>query len=132
MLYQDGELLGEKYDYSRVREFDLFGLPDGTYEVVAEIEDQADHIVQDRITIQVGIPVETGGAETEGESSDGTDASSGSDSDSDSDSDSAGTGPGVDDEEGCSCRSGEAPGETPWLAGLGLLLIAGGRRRAQS
>lgn len=132
MLYQDGELLGEKYDYSRVREFDLFGLPDGTYEVVAEIEDQADHIVQDRITIQVGIPVETsGGEETDGGGTDGTDASSGSDSGTDSDSDTAGTGPGVDDEEGCSCRSGDAPAKTPWLAGLGLLALAG-RRRARA
>jgi len=133
MLYQDGELLGEKYDYGRVREFDLFGLPDGTYEVVAEIEDQADHIVQDRITIQVGIPVETsGGEETDGEATAGTDASSGSEtgsgSGSGSDSDSAGTGPGVDDDEGCSCRSADAPIKTPWLAGLGLLLIAGRRR----
>ncbi len=130
MVYEGDELLGEKYDYSRIREFGINGLPDGTYEVVVEIEDQADHIVQDRITIHIGDAVETAGGETTGgETTGGTDSSGGDSTGADSGSSDAGTsGPGMDDEEGCSCRSAGPPA-APGALALGLLMFASTRRR---
>jgi len=125
LVYQEDELLGEKYDYQRTQVFALNGLPDGTYDVVVEIEDQADHIVQDRISIHVGQAAETTGGETTGA---GTTAGS-TGEDTDSVSDAGTTGPGVDGEDGCSCRSTGAPGPAPWMLGLGLVLFAGARRR---
>ncbi|MEZ4382686.1 MAG: Ig-like domain-containing protein [Nannocystaceae bacterium] len=148
MIYQDGELLGEQYDYSRSRDFTLLGAPDGTYDLVAEIEDQADHIVQHRITVQVGVASGTDtdagtgsgsesdsdsaatGAGTDGTGA-GTDGSATGGSDSDAASDSATTGVGVDDDDaGCSCRSAGDDGRAP-LLGLGALVLLGlSRRRA--
>ncbi len=136
MVYEGDELLGEKYDYFRSRNFGISGLPDGTYEVVVEIEDQADHIVQDRITIHVGEEAQTtGGEATGGETTDGTGSgagdSTGADAASDSDASDAGTsGPGMDDEEGCSCRSAGSPVHAPGALALGIFALAlTGRRR---
>ncbi|HFE45651.1 MAG TPA: hypothetical protein ENJ18_09180 [Nannocystis exedens] len=136
MVYEGEELLGEKYDYNRSREFGIDGLPDGTYEVVVEIEDQADHIVQDRITIHVGEAAwTTGGETTGGETTGGTDSSDGDSRglDSDSESSDAGTsGPGMDDDEGgCSCRSAGSPSDLPAALAFGIFLLAStGRRRS--
>lgn len=98
--------------------------------MVAEIEDQADHIVQDRITIHIGDAVETAGGETTGgEMTGGTDSSGGDSTGADSDSSDAGTsGPGMDDEEGCSCQSAGSPA-APGALALGLLMFASTRRR---
>lgn len=138
MVYSEGELLGEAYDYDRITQFSLSSLPDGVYELVAEIEDQADHIVQDRVTVYLGVePMSSGtdagtdagtagtdaGTDAGTAGTAGTAASDASGSDSDA---SAGSGPGVDDEEGCSCRSDQGP---PPAAALALLLAFGWRRR---
>ncbi|MCA9660864.1 MAG: hypothetical protein KC486_21150 [Myxococcales bacterium] len=137
MIYQEGELLGEQYDYARGRKFTLLGAPDGTYDLVAEIEDQADHIVQKRITIQIGVDGGSGtGTDTAGTG--GTAGTAGSDTDTatggtagtagtDSESDSATTGTGVDDEEGCSCRT--AGDDRRGLLGFGALVLLGLARR---
>lgn len=140
MVYQGDELLGEKVDYNRSRQFLLVGLPDGTYEAVVEIEDQADHIVQDRITFTVGTPAAetTGGTESGGTDTASTDGSAtgtagtdGTGSGTATDSATAGTDTTGVDEGGCECRTSGARAPAWWL-GLPLLALrrrVGGRRR---
>jgi hypothetical protein len=129
MVYTEGELLGEVYDYSRARAFQLVGVPEGSYEIVTEIEDQADHIVQDRITVHVGgLPAGETTGETTGDSAGTSDSDSAGTSDtaadaataSDGDSDTAGA-----DDGGCTCATGTATGW--WL--LSAPLFAWRRRR---
>ena len=139
------ETLVDQVDYDRGQMFDLFGLPAGTYTVRAEIQDHADHVTMDEITITIG-PIEggsgtggsggdtdsgtgsgtgsaTGGAATTGATGTGAsgDGSSGSSGSGDSTAGGVSGGDG-----GCGCR---APGPSSVPAGLLALVLFGRRRR---
>ncbi|MEZ4452684.1 MAG: Ig-like domain-containing protein [Nannocystaceae bacterium] len=132
-VYQDGALLGESFDYDRARSFFLTKLPEGTYQLTAEIEDQEDHIVQHTITIHVGAAASTDGGGTEtGSDTDATGGAteSGGADDESAGSDGATTGGGADDDGSCNCRSAPVGGEA---AALGLVVLAGlGARRRRT
>src|SRR5690606_22600092 len=47
VVHKDGELVFDQVDYDRLSRWFFTKLPEGTYEVVLEAEDHADHVVQD-------------------------------------------------------------------------------------
>ncbi len=126
-----GEVLVDQVDYDRAMVFDLTGLPPDVYLFTAYIQDHADHVVTQSITVTVqGVEGEDESGGSEGSSGSGTgegtttvEASSGSD----------GTGgdPGLEGEldDGCGCRSGHDPMRSTgaWL--LALFGIVGLSRR---
>lgn len=70
-VIKDGVVAFDQVDYDRKLGWDFTNLPAGTYEVVLEAEDHADHIVTDKMTIIVGDqtppdpdPVTTGQTDT--------------------------------------------------------------------
>ena len=133
---QGEEILGEVVDYDISQKFVLKGLPPGTYNLTARIQDQEDQITEHVISITVeGVPTETGETDTPTTSdtdtpttSDSNDTADASSSAADSEAGSSGeTDPGMDTgEDGCSCRT-HAP--APTLALLGLVGLLGLRRR---
>jgi MYXO-CTERM domain-containing protein len=66
-----GEPLGTAYDYDAVREFAVVGLPEGRYRLLTEIEDQADQVTTDEITVTIGPAGGGTGGETSGGSTSG-------------------------------------------------------------
>jgi hypothetical protein len=137
-----GEVLVDQVDYDRAMIFDLTGLPPGVYTLTGYIQDHADHVVTDSITITVlGVEGEdeSGGSGSEGSGSGtGVVASTGEASSS---SDGTGDGAGLDTEldDGCGCTSGAGSsrggsrggshGGASWLLALVSLLGLSRRRR---
>lgn len=131
----DGEVLVDQVDYDRAMIFDLSGLPPDVYTITGYIQDHADHVVTDSVTITIEGPEsldDSGGSDagsaSGGAASTGGDASSGD----------AGSGddPGLDtnaSDEGCGCTTGAADPSRrrgpPWLGLLGLLGLMSLRRR---
>ncbi|MCA9694474.1 MAG: hypothetical protein KC636_33160 [Myxococcales bacterium] len=155
MIEKDGELVFDEVDYDRALSWDLNNLPEGTYKIILEAEDHADHVVQDVVTIYVtsdGEPPETTGTTgdpttdptTDATTDDPTDGSTtagttGDDTSGDPTGVDPTAGPGttdggsdtvtagmMDEDEGCGCRA-RGPGDA--LAAPGLLLLALGLRR---
>ncbi|MFY0535138.1 hypothetical protein [Nannocystis pusilla] len=79
---RDGEVALDAVDYEKVGAWYFANLEAGTYEVVLEAEDHAEHVVQDKLTILVGTPgPPTGsGGDSEGDS-EGEGTTAGVDSD---------------------------------------------------
>lgn len=126
-ISKDGMVVKDEVDYDRVGTWYLANMPEGTYEVILEAEDHADHVVQDKLTIIVGTPADptTGGGS-------GTDTDTGSDTDAGGSSGggSATSGPGGDKEGGCECSArGEGGLGALGLPLLGLLWAHRARRR---
>lgn len=131
-----GEVLVDQVDYDRAMIFDLSGLPPDVYTVTGYIQDHADHVVTDSVTITVlGAEGEdeSGGSEGSGSGSGGV-ASTGEGS-SGSGETGDGAGLDVDEDDGCGCTSGRDPsrgrwgGGAPWLLALVSLLGVSRRRR---
>jgi MYXO-CTERM domain-containing protein len=130
-----GELLLDQVDYDRAMIFDLTGLPPDVYTITAYIQDHADHVVTDSVTITVEGEAsldESGGSEGSGGSSTGEVSATGEAS---STGDGTGSGGlGADDalDDGCACTSGPGPARSgsPWLLGLVGLLGLSRRRRS--
>lgn len=120
-----GDVLADQADYNRVLVWKLVGIPEGTYELIGEIEDQADNITTDSIFITIGPSVGgTGGDSDSGGSGSGGDSDSdagsggGSGGDTDSDSGSDSDGGGADSgKESCACTMSTPP------AGAALMLL---------
>jgi MYXO-CTERM domain-containing protein len=136
-----GDILVDQADYLRILEWKLAGVPEGTYELIGEIEDQADNITTDSIFITVGPAVagtdSDGGSGTDGDSDSTGGTASASDSDGGTDSDSdAGSGSDAGSDSGgenldegpesCACST-DAP--VPAVAGFMLFGLLGLRRR---
>lgn len=129
---QGDTVLGEVVDYELSQQFALVNLPPGTYTLTSRVQDHADHIAEDVITITVeGAAGDTDAAvdtdtPTTGDGSSG-DGSSGAASDGSSGAADAG---GQDSDgaadDGCSCNEGE---RLPAFAVLVPLLLLGRRRR---
>lgn len=124
-------VLAEIVDYDAAQEFKFAGLPDGTYRLVAKIQDHADQVGEHAITITIG---DTASAETEtppttGDSSSGEPGSDGSSSGEASEgSESSGeTAPATEVDDGCNCGVTGRGG--PLLAVCGVLLVGRRRRR---
>lgn len=123
-----GELLIDQVDYDRAMVFDLAGLPPDVYTLTALIQDHADHIVTDQITLTVEGEEsvdESGGSEGSGTGSapttgEGSSSSGGTDGD-------AGLGDDVALDDGCGCHSPPARPGPAWL--LGLVGLVGPLRR---
>jgi hypothetical protein len=131
---EDGELLAEQVDYMRVLTFTLSGFEPGTYVIRAEIQDHADHVGRDAVTIEVqGPTTNDGGDDSDGDSgadddSGGSETGDGSAADgADGDEEDSSDAAGLDDDKGCGCS---APGRHgPLAASLSLLALATRRRR---
>lgn len=114
---ENGDVLAEFVDYDAAQEFTFGGLPAGTYRLVARVQDHADQVGEDVITIviegeegaETGDPPTT--SDSDGESS--SDEGSGSE-----------TSPADGAEDGCTCTS-----RGPGGAAIGLLGLLGLRRR---
>lgn len=138
VVAQDGEVLAELVDYQAAQAFLLKGLPVGTFTLTARVQDHADQVGEDLITITVQAAGDTDtDTPTTGADESGGDASSGGSGETgdpgdpgetvDADSDDTS---GATAEDGCSCRT-DAP-----AAPLALLavpaLLARRRRRTGS
>ncbi len=131
---QGDKVLGEVVDYELSQEFALVKLPPGTYTITTRVQDHADQIGEDVITITV----EGAAADTDADTDTvDTDTPTSSDSDSGGSSGAASEGSsgaaeagGQDSdgmaEDGCSCREGA---RLPALLLLTPLLLLGRRRR---
>ncbi len=130
----DGEVLVDQVDYQRAMIFDLTGLPPDVYTITGYIQDHADHIVTDSVTITIEGPEsldDSGGSDdagsgdgpgTSGDGGSGEDAGSGDDAGLDT---SAG-------DDGCGCKAGShrSRGAGSGLLGLlGLVGLLGATRR---
>lgn len=140
-----GEVLAERVDYHRELLFDVVGLPAGTYEIRALVQDHADQVGEDIAIITVGEDAADGGEDADGGSGEGGEGGGGSggegegggnDGTGDGEDDSGdGTGgdAGLDDEgggvaeDGCNCRTSDSPAGP--LALFSLLALLGLRRR---
>jgi len=126
-------VLVDQVDYDRAMIFDLTGLPPGVYTLTGYIQDHADHIVTDSVTITVlGVEGEDESGGSEGSGSDtGVVASTGEASGG---SEGTGDGAGLDAQldDGCGCKSGRDSSRTtgPWLLALVSLLGLSRRRRS--
>jgi MYXO-CTERM domain-containing protein len=128
-----GELLVDQADYDRAMIFDLAGLLPGTYTITGYIQDHADHVVTDAVTITIAGEEsldDSGGEEGGGTAngSEGTGASAGSGDATDGET----GGLGADElDDGCGCTSGPGPARSPggWLLGLVALVGLSRRRR---
>ena len=139
MFYQNDVLVDERPAFVFEKKWTLNKLPAGTYKVRVQALDHDGNIGADEVTIVVGdspMGGTTGSGETEGTTGGDTDSAgtggTGDASDSGASSitgaTASDTDPGMDEDEGCNCRSaGAAPtgGLLLGLLGLGLL----GRRR---
>lgn len=150
MIYQDGELVDDRPAFAFEKEWELNGLPEGTYLLRVQAIDHDRNIGADEITIYVGTPAQT--TDSEGTDSEGTTDSVGSES-AGSESEGSGTESGTSDgssgasatagatagetagemeDEGCACVSSERPATGGlWLL-AGLLGLLGRRRRLRS
>ena len=136
LLLEDeaGELLLDSVDYDRAMVFLLTGLPPGVYTLTGYIQDHADHVATDSITITVEGEEsldESGGS---GGGSSGTveGTSTGEASGGSSDDTGGGGGLDVDADDGCECRSGRDPAGSlgAWLLGIvGVFGVSRRRRR---
>lgn len=125
VVERDGKVLADVVDYAAELEFALQGLPAGTYTLTAVVQDHADQVAKDSVTITVEgpEPVTTGDPETGSDTGSDTGADTGSETGSDT---GAETGdPGQTEGEGCACRT--PAGAPAWL--LVALLGLGRRRR---
>lgn len=130
------EMLAELVDYEAAQAYDIAGLKDGRYRLVAQIQDHADQVGEHTITITIGEVAsgETGTTPTtsEGEESGeagGSSETGGSGEESGGSGSSGATAPEDEVDDGCNCRH-DAPAEGGLtLAALGLLAL-GRRRRA--
>ncbi|MEM6990854.1 MAG: matrixin family metalloprotease [Myxococcota bacterium] len=137
------EVLAEKVDYRREMLFAVAGLPEGTYEVRAVVQDHADQIGEDIAIITVTTPGSDDGADGDPDGgSDGGSGEGGADDGGDGgdDGDDGDGGDGTDGDGGgadggdaevaddaCNCRGGNAPAAPLTLmAFVGLLAL---RRR---
>lgn len=139
------EVLAEIVDYEAAQEFSFGGLPDGTYKLIAQIQDHADQVGEDEITIVVGDGLSgsdsdqptTGASESSGSDGPGGAASSSGDASGDvptgepagesSEGSSGGTAPGQEVDDGCNCATGGDP-----RVGIGVLVGLLGLRRRRS
>ena len=127
---QGDTVLGTKVDYNYSQQFQIVGLPPGTYTLTARVQDHDDQVGEMAITVTVeGEPGDTGTDAGTDTSAPTTSDSSGAASESSGDTAEAGgqdsDGGAADD--GCSCREGE---RWPTLALLTPLLLLVRRRRA--
>ncbi|MEM7159082.1 MAG: hypothetical protein AAF799_39965 [Myxococcota bacterium] len=131
---EKGETLVDQVDYERALVFDLVGLPPGTYTVTGLVQDHADHVATDSVTITIGEDPSTGGTGggEGGATDDGADdTAGGDDGESDGDEDTFGSGSdgsAMDggDADGCGCVTSRP--STP-MVGLWLLGLLGLARR---
>jgi MYXO-CTERM domain-containing protein len=126
-----GEVLVDQVDYDRALIFDLTGLPPDVYTITGYIQDHADHVVTDSVTITV--EGEAGQDESGGSDGSGTTGTDVGSSTGEGSGSSEGTGSGGLDtqlDDGCGCRSGSEPARSagPWLLAL-LGLVGLSRRR---
>jgi MYXO-CTERM domain-containing protein len=127
-----GDVLVDQVDYERAMIFDLTGLPPDVYTITGYIQDHADHVVTDAITITVEGPEvldDSGGSDDAGSSDSGGSDSDGSDDATDSDD--AGLDADAND-EGCGCTTGPDPMPGAALGLLGLVGLVSLRRRRRS
>ncbi len=118
-----GEVLGDQVDYLRTAAWDLTSLPDGTYELEAIIQDQADNVGTDLVTFTVGDPDGVGATTGAGSSGGGTTGGTMGGT-SDGETDGAGQQATSD---GCGCRG---PGhETPGAGVFAVAFVLAVRRR---
>ncbi|WAS92288.1 MYXO-CTERM sorting domain-containing protein [Nannocystis punicea] len=138
---RDGEVALDEVDYEKVGAWYFSNLAAGTYEVVLEAEDHAEHVVQDKLTILVGNSEAP--TTSAGDSAGDTDTDTGTDTAGDtgddtndpgSASDSETEGPGALEKDGCECRSnpGQGAGSALGLPLLGLWLAHRARRRRRA
>ncbi|MEM9456827.1 MAG: MYXO-CTERM sorting domain-containing protein [Myxococcota bacterium] len=118
-----GELLYDQVDYERALIFDLIGLPAGEYTLTAYIQDHADHVSTDEVTIRIGGAEgldDSGGEGGMGMESDGPPMTTGATSDGEGSDDDAGLDDANANAEGCDCTSGDplAPSSAVWALGL--------------
>ncbi len=152
---ETGDVMVDLADYNRLLQWKLVGVPAGRYEVIGEIEDQADNVTTDTIFINVGSGSGSSGgtAGTDSGGSSGTDSggssgtgsggasgsgpSSGSGPNPDPDSDTgsgSGTDPDTDsggmshDDGSCTCATGAGSG-CGW-GGMAGWAAVGRRRRS--
>lgn len=103
MVKKDGELVFDQVDYDRLGAWFFAKLGEGTYEVVLEAEDHADHVVQDKLTIIVK-KKDSGGTSTSG---------GGCEDDPTGGGCTSSTGTSGSGEEGGESSGGTSLGETP-------------------
>lgn len=140
VVSQGDEVLAELVDYQIAQSFLLKGLPPGTYTLTARVQDHADQVGEDFITVTVaggsssdtdtpttsdGDASSSGEAGTSGGASQTGDDGLGSTT---ADADGADTS-GMASDDGCSCR-GSAP--APSFAALAALALLLRRRRARA
>lgn len=132
---KDGEVIHDLVDYEKRGSWVFSNLPAGTYEVVLEAEDHADHVVQDKLTILVksaGGPTPTesdSDSETVGDTETTADVETGGETEDPSGA--SETSPVADEKGGgCECRSsGQGAGGALGLPLLGLWWAHRARRR---
>jgi len=124
-----GEVLLDAVDYDRAMIFDLTGLPPGVYTITGYIQDHADHVVTDSVTITVEGEASLDESGSEG-SSTGAGESTGTSEGSGGSEDTGGSGLDTEADDGCACQSGRDPARSAgWLwALLGLLGLSRRRR----
>lgn len=117
-----GQQLYDQVDYERALIFDLVGLSPGEYTLTAYIQDHADHVSTDEVTIRIGGEegLDDSGGEDMGVESDGPPMTSGEGSDGEGSDDGAGLDDANANPEGCDCTSGDplAPSSAVWALGL--------------
>ena len=138
VVTRDGKTIIDEVDYDKKLAWGLKGLPTGVYVVTLEAEDHFGHVVQDTVTLYIGVekPAETDSAEGSGEGgSEGSGDVPTTGFEPDTTMTGTGTGTGTDpggdaDDGGCriSAHAGGPAGLLAPLLGLGLAWRARRRR----
>jgi hypothetical protein len=127
-VVKDGMVAFDQVDYDRKLGWDFTNLPAGTYEVVLEAEDHADHVVTDKMTIIVGDEAPPDPVTTTDDPTTGGEGSGGSSGD---DPATAGETDGTA-KDGCECSAGGGgPGGLLGLPLMGLWGLLRARSRAR-
>jgi hypothetical protein len=131
-ISQGDTILGTSVDYQLSQEFDIVGLPPGTYTLTARVQDHEDQIGEMAITVTIEGEAGDTGTDSDTPTTSDSDGSSGAASESSSGSGTADAGGQDSDgaaDDGCSCRQPGTPGEPlPALILLTPLLLLGRRR----